>query len=85
MDALHIENKQLKLDKDRCIGCGLCVTKCPTKSISLIRKTKDSLPVVPKNFAITNIKLAQERGVLSMGKLMKMLVKSQLDRFNSPR
>lgn len=85
MDALHIENKELKLDKDRCIGCGLCVTKCPTKSISLIRKTKDTLPVVPKNFAITNIKLAQERGVLSMGKLMKMLVKSQLDRFNSPR
>ncbi|MEW6443531.1 MAG: 4Fe-4S binding protein [bacterium] len=24
--------------RDRCIGCGLCVTACPAEAVSLIRK-----------------------------------------------
>jgi len=30
MEALHLNNKKAVLDAGRCIGCGLCVTTCPT-------------------------------------------------------
>jgi ferredoxin len=29
------------VDRDSCIGCGLCVSTCPTEGISLARKTPD--------------------------------------------
>ncbi|HNZ82611.1 MAG TPA: 4Fe-4S binding protein [Sedimentibacter sp.] len=85
MDALQSNNGKITLDKERCIGCGLCVTTCPTDSLILVRKPEDWQHAVPKNFTLMNIKLGQHRGKLSMGRLMKMLVKSKLDRINSPK
>ena len=82
MNALEFENDEISLNNDRCIGCGLCVTTCPTGALTLIRKPKDNKYSVPKNFVYMNIKLGQQRGKLSMGKLMKMIVKSKLDRMN---
>ena len=47
MDALQLEdseeatNKKGKaavLDPDKCIGCGVCVYKCPTESLILERR-----------------------------------------------
>ena len=32
-----------EVDKDACIGCGLCVSSCPTEGISLARKTGDEV------------------------------------------
>jgi Na+-translocating ferredoxin:NAD+ oxidoreductase RNF subunit RnfB len=32
------------MDEERCIGCGLCVTTCPTKAISLVKR--DEIPEV---------------------------------------
>jgi ferredoxin len=37
------------LNTDRCIGCGLCVTTCPSGALTLARKPPDNLPPVPKN------------------------------------
>ena len=85
MNALEFENDEISLNNDRCIGCGLCVTTCPTGALTLIRKPKDNKYSVPKNFVYMNIKLGQQRGKLSMGKLMKMIVKSKLDRMNAPK
>ena len=85
MNALEFENGEISLNNDRCIGCGLCVTTCPTGALTLIRKPKDNKYSVPKNFVYMNIKLGQQRGKLSMGKLMKMIVKSKLDRMNAPK
>ena len=85
MNALEFENDEISLNNDRCIGCGLCVTTCPTGALTLIRKPKDNKHSVPKNFVYMNIKLGQQRGKLSMGKLMKMIVKSKLDRVNAPK
>ena len=85
MNALEFENGEISLNNDRCIGCGLCVTTCPTGALTLIRKPKDNKHSVPKNFVYMNIKLGQQRGKLSMGKLMKMIVKSKLDRVNAPK
>ena len=83
MDALEIKDGEITLNNDRCIGCGLCVTTCPTGALTLMRKLKDSKHSVPKNFVLMNIKLGQQRGKLSTGKLMKMIVKSKLDRINT--
>jgi NAD-dependent dihydropyrimidine dehydrogenase PreA subunit len=84
MEALELDEK-ITLDEKRCIGCGLCVTTCPTNSLKLKRKIKDIQHAVPRNFIEMNIKLGQQREKLSMGKLMKMVVKSKLDRINASK
>ncbi len=37
------------LDRDRCIGCGLCVTTCPEDALRLERKPETEQPMVPAN------------------------------------
>ena len=39
MEALTLEDEQVVLNSDRCIGCGLCVSTCPTDSLILKRKS----------------------------------------------
>ncbi len=80
MDALSINRKKALLDLNRCIGCGLCVVTCPTKSLSLVRKPKTKQPYVPKDIVETNIKLGRARGKLGIGKRVGMQVRSKLDR-----
>lgn len=36
--ARHLENEKMIFDVTRCFGCGLCLTTCPTASISLIER-----------------------------------------------
>ena len=38
--ARWMKNDKVKYDKTRCFGCGLCVTTCPTGSISLTDRTQ---------------------------------------------
>lgn len=80
MEALYLENKNTTLNLDRCIGCGLCVSTCPTKSLTLVRKMKTKQPYIPKDIIETSIKLGKARGKLSTGKLVSMQVKSKVDR-----
>lgn len=81
MDALILNNRKLTLNQERCIGCGLCVTTCPRQCLNLSRKAKDKQHPVPRNFVEMNIKLGQVRGRLSMGSLVRLATKSQIDRF----
>ena len=39
MEALTVEDEQVVLNSDRCIGCGLCVSTCPIGSLILKRKS----------------------------------------------
>ncbi len=80
MEALHLNDKKAVLDLNRCIGCGLCVTTCPTHSLSLVRKPKRKQPYVPKDIMDTNMKLGKARGKLGVGKMIGMQVRSKLDR-----
>ena len=41
MEALTLEDEHVVLNSDRCIGCGLCVSTCPTGSLTLERKSTD--------------------------------------------
>jgi Fe-S-cluster-containing hydrogenase component 2 len=49
MDALTMADALAVLDTDRCIGCGLCVTTCPSGALSLQRKPQERQPAIPKN------------------------------------
>ena len=81
----YVADGKTVLDLDRCIGCGLCVTTCPTDALRLLRKPKTEQPYVPKDAVDANIRLGQARGKLNAGKLVGMLVKSKVDRLLAPR
>lgn len=85
MEAISLTDGKAALDLNRCIGCGLCVSTCPTDSLSLVRKPKAKQPYVPKNIIDTNIKLGKARGKLGIGKMVRMQVRSKLDRLLAPR
>ena len=80
MEALRVENEKVIYDVDRCIGCGLCVSTCPTGSLTLIRKPEPEQPVVPKNVFENYLRLGRARGKLGPIGLAKMKVKSKIDR-----
>jgi electron transport complex protein RnfB len=83
--ALRLEAEKAVLNADRCIGCGLCVSTCPTGSLTLTRKPESEQAEVPKDFDHALIKLGQNRGKLNTAGLIKMLVKSKVDRFLTAR
>ena len=80
MEALTLDSGTVRLDVDRCIGCGLCVSTCPAGSLSLVRKPESEQPEVPKDIIDASIKLGKARGKITTPGLMKMMVKSKVDR-----
>ena len=47
------------VNRDRCIGCGVCVSKCPDKAIKL--KLKEDIIEPPKNTAATYLKIMNKK------------------------
>jgi Fe-S-cluster-containing hydrogenase component 2 len=60
MQAITEENDKVSLNADRCIGCGLCVSTCPTGALSLVRKPESALKDVPATLYDTWYKIAEE-------------------------
>ena len=85
MDAISICEKKAVLDVDRCIGCGLCVTTCPTQSLSLVRKPVADRMSVPKDHAAAVINVGRARGRLSIPESVRMQIKSKWDRLMTPK
>jgi Na+-translocating ferredoxin:NAD+ oxidoreductase subunit B len=48
---------------ERCIGCGVCSSTCPTESITLLKKPEDQQDVPPANLMDWYMKRAQSRGI----------------------
>jgi len=84
MDALRLEGEKAILDAVRCIGCGLCVSTCPTKSLKLVRKPGPQ-PEIPSDLVEADMRMARMRGKLKTSDLIRMQVKSKIDRLLSIR
>jgi len=80
MEALKLEADKVRLDVDRCIGCGLCVSTCPADSLTLVRKPQCEQPEVPEDIIDASIRLGKARGKITTPGLIKMMVKSKVDR-----
>jgi Fe-S-cluster-containing hydrogenase component 2 len=77
MDALQMSEEKIASIDGRCIGCGLCVSTCPSHSLSLARKPSPEQSDVPKTMLKSYLKLARVRGKLGAGQLFKMWLKSR--------
>ena len=80
MEALEMGDEGLILHEHRCIGCGLCVTTCTTGALSLVRKPEAEQPDVPRDLVDLHLRRGRARGVLDTGGLVKMVVRSTVDR-----
>ncbi|MBL0715610.1 MAG: 4Fe-4S binding protein [Desulfosarcina sp.] len=85
MKALSLVDGRVALDADRCIGCGLCVSTCPTESLILKRKPENVQTKISRNMMTSVYALGRARGKLGLGELLKMQVKSKVDRLLAPR
>jgi Pyruvate/2-oxoacid:ferredoxin oxidoreductase delta subunit len=48
MNALVEDEDQVALNQERCIGCGLCVTTCPSEALKLVRKPQADRILIPQ-------------------------------------
>jgi Pyruvate/2-oxoacid:ferredoxin oxidoreductase delta subunit len=71
MEAIHIENGKAFIDLNRCIGCGLCVTTCKKEALSLLGKTKKTIP--PRNVAMLYLGILSDK--VSKQKMMRNMLK----------
>jgi NAD-dependent dihydropyrimidine dehydrogenase PreA subunit len=63
VNAIEEAEEAYRVIAQRCIGCGLCVTTCPSEAIQLIRKPEDELVAPPKDEMDWYEKRARIRGV----------------------
>jgi Fe-S-cluster-containing hydrogenase component 2 len=49
VNAIEEGDDAYQIFREKCIGCGLCVSTCPTEAISLIRKQPDEITAPPKD------------------------------------
>jgi Pyruvate/2-oxoacid:ferredoxin oxidoreductase delta subunit len=66
MEAIAQENGGYRVKPERCIGCGVCTTTCPTDSISLILKPEPDRDEPAENLSDWYAKRAESRGIEMM-------------------
>ncbi|MBU0992129.1 MAG: 4Fe-4S binding protein [Proteobacteria bacterium] len=64
MGAIIVAEESEVLNMARCIGCGLCVTRCEFNAIALVEKEESEKYAIPANSVDKFMKMAQERGLI---------------------
>jgi Fe-S-cluster-containing hydrogenase component 2 len=85
METLTLVEKIVVFDAKRCIGCGLCVSTCPTGTLALVRKPSSEQKEVPKTLRDTYYKLRRARGKLGAGTIISQVMRSAKDRVLSSK
>lgn len=81
MDAISYDaDGKVVLDAGRCIGCGLCVSTCPTGSLTLERKPEKAQRPLPRNNLDNLMAMARARGKMGPAAMTGLVLKSKLDR-----
>jgi len=63
MDANHInENNISEVNLGYCLGCGVCVPRCPENARGLVKKQEEEVP--PKNFIEMYQVIAKNKALL---------------------
>ena len=77
MEAITLVQGTVSLNLARCIGCGLCVTTCPSGALSLVRKAEP--PSIPRDTVSNYLQMAQAREKLGLLRMAGMFVRSKVD------
>jgi len=60
--AISVENDVAVVNRQKCIGCGLCASACPTESIHMVTKSPaEAKPVFARESELLNA-MSQEQG-----------------------
>jgi ferredoxin len=62
VSAIEKGESVYRINRERCIGCGLCATTCPTRAIQLVRKEATELVNPPKDEDAWLEERARQRG-----------------------
>jgi Fe-S-cluster-containing hydrogenase component 2 len=63
MEAIKVgDNDVAVMERDRCIGCGLCVTTCPSEALSLQAKPESERKEPPPTARDYMMQMASARG-----------------------
>ncbi len=84
MEAITSQDGTIVFTQDRCIGCGLCVSTCPSGAMTLVRKPESEQPAIPRDTTSTYLTLGKARGQLNNSLLINMVAKSKIDRLMAP-
>ena len=63
VNAIEEGDDAYRVIQEKCIGCGLCVTTCPSEAMKLVRKQPQDIVSPPKNEMDWFEKRGNERGV----------------------
>jgi Na+-translocating ferredoxin:NAD+ oxidoreductase RNF subunit RnfB len=61
--AIEETEDAFQVIRERCIGCGLCITTCAAEAVRLVRKPESEIIHPPKDMDAWNEERARQRGV----------------------
>ncbi len=63
VNAIEEGDAAYRVIREKCIGCGLCVTTCPTEAMTLVRKQPQEIVAPPKDEMAWFEERGRQRGV----------------------